>query len=237
MIATNLRFTIHSHEKQRELIAEAQKGDLKSRNELIESTMPWVMKLASGIYSIRRPPHLELDDLFQAGFFGLVRAIEKFDLERDNKFLTYASYWIRNQIGREIERCKAYRVPESVKYQVSKGIVKSNKTAASVLQFKEMMVVDHNCGCDGAPSEIFDAQSSPEENAEMNEKIGFLNMAIEDLDERSRYALRLRMEGNILKDIGTAIGLTRERVRQILVQIEKQLRTTLMDRYLAGDLF
>lgn len=225
------KVTIHSPDKQKELIAAAQQGDLEARNELIETSIPFVINLASRINRFRRPPHMELDDLIQAGVFGLVRAIEKFDLKKGNNFLSYASYWIRNQISREIHRCKAYRVPESVKYQVSKGTMKNKDTAASVLQFKEMLVVDH---CGDGPSEIFDTQRSPEENAETNEKISLLNMAIDDLDDMSRLVIRLRMKGNILKDIGAALGFTRETARKILDRTEKQLRT-LMDQYVEMD--
>lgn len=44
----------------------------------------------------------DLDDLFQAGYFGLIRAIEKFDLSFDTRFSTYAVNWIRQAISRYI---------------------------------------------------------------------------------------------------------------------------------------
>jgi len=227
------KVTIHSPEKQRELIAAAQQGDLKARNELIETSMPFVINMAVKINKVRNPKHLELDDLIQAGVFGLARAIEKFDLSKKNKFLTYASYWVRNNIDREIHKCKPYRVPLSVAYNCSKGIVKSDLTRASVEHFKEMMVVNHHDTSKGDSSEMLDPrQKTPDENADVNEKICFLHMVIDDLDdERHSQAIRMRMEGAILKDIGETLGFTRERARQVIDIVEKKLRDAVVTQH------
>jgi RNA polymerase sigma factor (sigma-70 family) len=226
------KVTIHSPEKQKELIAAAQQGDLEARNDLIETTMPFVINMAVKINKVRKPQHIELDDLIQAGVFGLIRAIKKFDLGMENKFLSYASYWIRNKIDREIHNCRAYKIPQSVRYQYDKGIVKSELTRASVKHFQEMTVVDHNDVSEGCSGEILDEkQKSPDENADVNERICFLHMVIDDLDdERHSRAIRMRMEGAILKDIGTALGFTRERARQIIDGVEKKLRDAVLDQ-------
>lgn len=58
---------------------------------------------------------LELDDLAQAGMIGLIRAIELFDASRKLKFSTYATNWIRQSIGREIDNTsRLIRLPVHV---------------------------------------------------------------------------------------------------------------------------
>ncbi|CDI50598.1 sigma-70 family RNA polymerase sigma factor [Clostridium tetani] len=47
-------------------------------------------------------PSMDFDDLYQLGYIGLLKALERFDLERENEFSTYAIYWIRQSITRGI---------------------------------------------------------------------------------------------------------------------------------------
>ncbi|MBB5271897.1 RNA polymerase primary sigma factor [Quisquiliibacterium transsilvanicum] len=61
-----------------------------------------------------------LDDLIQAGNIGLLKAVERFDWRRGFRFTTYATWWIRQQIGRHIaDKGRTIRIPVHVyeKYQ------------------------------------------------------------------------------------------------------------------------
>ena len=64
-------------------------GDVSLRNQLIEQYLPQVRYLAERMAS-RLLDHVELDDLRQAGVFGLMDAVEKFDPDRGVKFETYS---------------------------------------------------------------------------------------------------------------------------------------------------
>jgi RNA polymerase primary sigma factor len=56
-----------------------------------------------------------LDDLAQEGNIGLLKAVERFDWRRGFKFSTYATWWIRQQIGRHVaDKCRTIRIPVHV---------------------------------------------------------------------------------------------------------------------------
>lgn len=69
-----------------------------------------------------------IEDMIQYGNIGLIRAIEKFDINRDVSFLTYASYWIMQSVTREIKNIKyPIRVPVHVIYKNSLLVDTINK--------------------------------------------------------------------------------------------------------------
>ena len=69
-------------------------GSVELRNVLAEHYLP-LIKIVGGRLAISLPPHLDRDDLMSSGFFGLLDAIERFDLTRNIKFETYAGVRIR----------------------------------------------------------------------------------------------------------------------------------------------
>lgn len=64
------------------------------RNKLAEHYLPLV-KMIAGRLSINLPAHVDRDDLLSSGFFGLLDAIDRYNMERKNKFETYAGVRIR----------------------------------------------------------------------------------------------------------------------------------------------
>lgn len=72
-------------------------NDLKAREEIIEQYISLVQYMAGRI-AIHLPDNVEFNDLLSYGIFGLMDAIDKFDLSRDIKFETYASLRIRGSI-------------------------------------------------------------------------------------------------------------------------------------------
>lgn len=67
---------------------------IELRNQLAEHYLPLV-KMVAGRLAISLPSHVDRDDLLSSGFFGLLDAIDRYDMERKNKFETYAGVRIR----------------------------------------------------------------------------------------------------------------------------------------------
>jgi RNA polymerase primary sigma factor len=76
----------------------------RSRSRMIKENLRLVVCIAKPYHArIQRSSALEFSDLLQAGTIGLIRAVEKFDPALGYSFSTYASWWIRQAIRREIE--------------------------------------------------------------------------------------------------------------------------------------
>lgn len=91
---------IISAAKERSLIERAHVGDMESRNNLIEFNILLVAKIAS---KLAGRGNFRMEDLISAGVCGLAIAIDRFDLSRNLRLSTYATWWIRRSIGREID--------------------------------------------------------------------------------------------------------------------------------------
>ena len=78
-----------------------QTGDKVLRNVLIEKYLPLVKYIAERLLA-KLPQNIELDDLTSAGIFGLMDAIEGFDLTRGVKFETYCTTRVRGAILDEL---------------------------------------------------------------------------------------------------------------------------------------
>lgn len=127
-----------SEEEERELGRKSAAGDESARRRLEEGNLRLVVSLAKH-YTGRGVP---LMDLIQEGNLGLMHAAEKYDYTKENRFSTYASWWIKESMQRAIDQqSREIRVP----VHVAENMKKVQRAAKELQQ---------ELGRDAAPKEI-----------------------------------------------------------------------------------
>lgn len=91
------RYKVLNRDEERELITRAKQGDDLAKDQIICCNIRLVASIVLKHYRHREIPEL---DLIQEGTFGLIKALEKYDLNTNYKFSTYAYSWIKQFIDR-----------------------------------------------------------------------------------------------------------------------------------------
>lgn len=105
------RLPILSDEEKREYLLRAKNGDTTARDKLIYGNLRLVLSIIQR-FSGRRE---NLDDLFQVGCIGLIKAIDHFNTDLDVKFSTYAVPMIIGEVRRYLRDNNSIRVSRSVR--------------------------------------------------------------------------------------------------------------------------
>jgi RNA polymerase primary sigma factor len=101
------RYPLLTKADEIELAKKIEKGDDEAKERMINSNLRLVVSIAK-----RFQGSLPLLDLIQEGIIGLMRAVEKFEWRRGFKFSTYATWWIRQAVGRAIQtQSRTIRLP------------------------------------------------------------------------------------------------------------------------------
>lgn len=104
--------------KTRELLKLSKEGDDSARNEIILGNLKLVLSLVNKF--ARQVDNL--DDLFQIGTIGLIKAIDNFDLNQDVRFSTYAVPMILGEIKRYLRDNSFLRVSRQIKDRAYKAL-------------------------------------------------------------------------------------------------------------------
>ncbi|NQT17116.1 MAG: sigma-70 family RNA polymerase sigma factor, partial [Planctomycetes bacterium] len=171
-------------------------GAVATKNEIISANLRLVVSIAKRHVGTAE----NFFELVSDGNMSLIRAVEKFDFARGNKFSTYASWAIMKNYARTIPDEHRHRD----RFRTSQTEMFGTKEDARTDQFEQ--------------------ESAQLQREDQVERI------LERLDEReqqiivSRFGLRRGCEPQTLKEVGAEMGVTKERIRQIEARALTKLR-------------
>ena len=222
---------------------------MEARNEFVRRNMRLVVTIARK-YACEDMP---LPDLVQEGCIGLMRALDKFDADKGFKFSTYASWWVRQAVVRSMHNAGAIRLPSfmvTARHQLLRveGQAKRTLTPEELQELtgfsptllKRLRVLPVAVAVlDGAMSEdgnvlmvdtVADpsGRPTPEREMELARFRTEVERTLQDEAPRDRDILLAWAGGEAsLEELGRGVGLTRERVRQIIMRMLATLKRRL----------
>lgn len=211
-------------------------GNIESRNKLIESGLRFVVKVAQKFS--KDINHQKV--LISAGNEGLLVAIERFDLNRGTRFLSYATWWVLLYIREEIHRQSVVSVPIWRKKTARKVKNIQNKlrdelgrdasdvevqqaSGLSLNQIKDVLNDQHSVvPLEGNEAELV-AEDSVETQAVNRSADQLINYILMTLPVRERFILQayygfITDPAMSLKQVATILNISSERVRQIKIE-------------------
>ena len=233
-----------SSKQERELAKRIGLGDEAARNDMIESNLRLVVKIAKK-YLHRG---LALSDLIAEGNVGLIKAVERFSPDRDTRFSTYATWWIRQSIERAVaNQSRIVRLPVHVAsdlgrlMRAAKAMKQNLGREPTIDEIAEEMSVgpqdvhnlmellrksysiENSLSEDGyALLDVIRDESSdrPFSLIDQFERVTEIESWLKTLTPTERRVISYRyglggQEAMTLDAIGKILGVTRERVRQI----------------------
>lgn len=239
-----------TNEETKELFQKMKEGDPFAREDLIHGNL----KLVLSILKKFNGKTDNLDDLFQVGCLGLVKAIDNFDTSYDVKLSTYAVPMILGEIKRYLRDNSAVRVSRSVKdlaYKVLKlkeemitenGLEPTDKELSAILGTSEYEIANaleslrepvsmyepiYNDG--GDTIYLFDQISNKKEEYDLDYKLA-VDKAMNNLKPRDRQILEARfLVGKTQMEIASELGISQAQISRIEKNAIKVLKKNIKE--------
>jgi RNA polymerase sigma-B factor len=229
------------------LVAYRENGDAEAREQLIERHLPLVRSLARR-YANRGEP---LDDLVQVGSIGLIKAIDRFDLDRGVELTTYATPTIIGEIKRHFrDKGWSVRVPRGLQElslrlsQLVDELTVQLERSPTIAELAEAAGVEEEevlealesgqaysaaslstpSGDDGEPDPL-EAIGELEHEYDLSEDRAILEPGLAVLDERERRIIHLRFwQGLTQSQIAERVGISQMHVSRLIRRSLEKLR-------------
>jgi RNA polymerase primary sigma factor len=209
----------------------------RARDYFIRANLRLVVSIARR-YPL--PPGMDLLDLIQEGNLGLEHAVEKFDWRKGFKFSTYATFWIRQAIGRALDqKANLVRLPSERSAQLRAALRDVSGEGddldaelANLHRLATPTSLDRTVGDDGEQELVDllpDAVAGPEQvvvDAMHTEQVTGL---LDNLEPRARVAVEQRFglvdgQRRSFREVGEALGVTAEAARRIVKRAVDELK-------------
>lgn len=199
--------------KEQEIVIgnKIKKGDFMARNELITSNLKFVVNVAKMYKGYGVP----FGDLISEGNMGLIKAAEKYDSDKDVKFISYSVWWIKQYIQEFLRKNKNINDLEAD----SSAYVDNLNSYDNENESDEFYCNDPFMEEDDLTD--FEDQDKTRKDV-VNEIISTLNKRESDII--IKYFGLDKNKEMTLEEIGILYGLTKERVRQIKEKALRKLR-------------
>ena len=230
------KLKVLSEEEKTALLKRIKQGDIKARDELITGNLRLVLSVIQR-FSQRGE---NLDDLFQVGCIGLIKAIDNFDITLNLRFSTYAVPMIIGEVRRFLRDYNPIRVSRSIRdtaYQAMKikeRITNNNQSEPTVEEIAKEMgvkkstvvlaleaIVDpvslYEPVYYDAGDTIYVMDQIGDSNSDVNwiDEI-LLKKSINELPEREKKILSLRfMNGMTQTEVANEIGISQAQVSRL----------------------
>jgi len=188
--------------------------------------------------------HSLKEDCFQAGCIGLLKALQNYDPVRKNRFMTYASWWIRAEVIRSFHKLSGpVAVPIDKRQRVNAEYRKNGEIPEELIAANPRYTYwdappgsgdysedgtslrDYLCMRYGLLQE-----QQPVDEAKILEAKWKVRELVSGLDDNKlRFIVRQRLAGKTLNEVGKGLGLTRERIRQLENIAHLKMKKVLME--------
>ena len=203
-------------EEQIDLFNKYHSGDMEAKNELIQGNLKLVLSVLKN-FSLK---NLDLDDIFQVGVIGLIKAIDNFDLNHEVRFSTYAVPMIIGEIKRYLRDSSSLRVSRSIKDLAYKAL--KVKDELTFKENREPTTLEISKKLNVSEWEVIQALNSLKDTVSMFEPI------YSDGGDIIYLADQLSKDEGVY-DLETKISLVKA-----LKQIKEKEKYIILQRYMMG---